>query len=129
MAVITCMWLKDRIIKKTIMMKLCLSCNHGKNSSAVFLLLSAVDISKITASEMKFLRRISGKTKRDLIRNQKIREDLQQPRIEKRLAQRQLWWFGHLSRMDEESKPRQFFEARPDGRRPRKDPGLHTRNA
>ena len=83
MAVITCMWLKDRIIKKTIMMKLCLSCNHGINSSAVFLLLSAVDISKITASEMKFLRRISGKTKRDLIRNQKIREDLQQPPIER----------------------------------------------
>ena len=79
------------------------------------------DISKVTASEMKCLRRISGKTKRDLIRNQKIREDLQQPPIEKRLAQRQLRWFGHLSRMNEDRKPRQFFEE--------EDPGLHTRNA
>ena len=66
-------------------------------------------ISKITASEMKCLPQISGKTKRDLIRNQKIREDLQQPPIVKRLAQRQLRWFGHLSRINEDSKPRQFF--------------------
>ena len=57
---------------------------------------------------MKCLRRISGKTKRDLIRNQKSREDLQQPPIEKRLAQRQLRWFGHLSRMNEDRKPRVF---------------------
>ena len=33
-------------------------------------------------------------------------------------------WFGHLSRMNEDRKPRQFFEARPDG-----GPGLHTSNA
>ena len=71
---------------------------------------------------MKCLRRISGKTKRDLIRNQTIREDLQQPPIEKRLAQTQLRWFGHLSRMNEDRKPRQFFEARADGRRPRGRP-------
>ena len=44
------------------------------------------DISKITASEMKCLRRISGKTKRNLIRNQKIREDLQRPPIEKKIS-------------------------------------------
>ena len=67
------------------------------------------DISKITASEIKCLRPISGKTKRDLIRNKKNREDLQQPPIEKRLAQRQLRWFGHLSRMNEDRKPRKFF--------------------
>jgi hypothetical protein len=67
------------------------------------------DICKITASEMKCLRRISHKTKRDLIRNQNIRDDLQQPPIEKRLAQRQLRWFGYLSRMNEVRKPRQFF--------------------
>ena len=35
------------------------------------------------------------------------------------LAQRQLRWFRHLSRMNEDRKPRQFFEARPDGGRPR----------
>ena len=68
---------------------------------------------------MTCLQRISGKTKRDLIRNKKNREDLQQPPIEKRLAQRQLRWFGHLFRMNEDRKPRQFFEARPDGGRPR----------
>ena len=39
----------------------------------------------------------NGKTKRDLVRNQKIREDLQQPPIERRLAQRQLRRFGYLS--------------------------------
>ena len=54
-----------------------------------------------------------------MIRNQEIREDLQQPPIEKRLAQRQLRW---LSRMVEDRKPRQFFEARPDGGRPRGRP-------
>ena len=35
------------------------------------------------------------------------------------LAQRQLRWFRHLTRMNEDRKPRQFFEARPDGGRPK----------
>ena len=79
------------------------------------------DLSKISASELKCLRRISGKTKRDLIKNQKIREDLQQPPIEKRLAQRQLrWFFLHL--INEDRNPRQVFEERPDGGRPRGRP-------
>jgi hypothetical protein len=60
---------------------------------------------------MKCLRRIARKTRRDSIRNEGIREDLGQEGIENRLV-----------RMGEERKPKQFLEARPEGRRPRGRP-------
>jgi hypothetical protein len=57
---------------------------------------------------------------RDCIHNERIREDLGKEGIENRLVKRQLKWYGHMVRMGEERKPKQFLEARPEGRRPRK---------
>ena len=48
----------------------------------------------------------------------KKREDLQLPPISKRIEDRQLRWFGHVTRTEEHQKPRQFVEARPQGKRP-----------
>jgi hypothetical protein len=70
----------------------------------------------------KCFRRIARETRRDLIRNERIREDLGQEGIENRLVKRQLKWYGHVVRMGEERKPKQFLEARPEGRRPRGRP-------
>jgi hypothetical protein len=78
------------------------------------------EISRIKAAEMKCVRRIAGKTRRDRIRNERIREDLGQEGIENKLIKRQLKWYGHVVRMGEDRKPKQFCEARPEGGRPRK---------
>jgi hypothetical protein len=80
------------------------------------------EISTINAAEMKYFRWIAGKTRRDRIRNERIRGDLGQEGIENRLVKRQLKRYGHVVRMGEERKPKQFLEARPGGRRPRGRP-------
>jgi hypothetical protein len=76
------------------------------------------EVSKITAAEMKCLRRIAGKTRRDRVRNDRIREDLQQKAVKEKMGQKQLKWFGHVTRMPDHRKPKQFHEAKPEGRRP-----------
>ena len=81
-------------------------------------------ISSITAIEMKCYRRIAGKTKRDMIRNERIREGLKQESIGGKLRKRQMKWFGHVLRMDEERKPRQMMEVRTEGRRGRGRPRM-----
>jgi hypothetical protein len=80
------------------------------------------EISRINSAEMKCFQRIAGKTRRDSIRNEGIREDLEQEGIENRLVKRQLKWYWHVVRMGEERKPKQFLEAKPEGRRPRGRP-------
>jgi hypothetical protein len=77
------------------------------------------EISRINSTEMKCFRRIAGKTRRDRVHNERIREDLGQEGIENRLVKRQLKWYRHMVRMGEERKPKQFLEARTRGR-PRK---------
>jgi hypothetical protein len=68
---------------------------------------------RINAAEMKCFRRISRKPRGDRIRNEGI---------ENRLVKRQLKLHGHVVRMEEERKPKQFLKARPEGRRPRGRP-------
>jgi hypothetical protein len=85
-------------------------------------LLEVKKISRISAVEMKCFRRIAGKTIRDRIHNERIREDLGQEGIENRPIKRQLKWYGHVVRMEEDRKPKQFCEARPEGGRPRGRP-------
>jgi hypothetical protein len=80
------------------------------------------EISRINAAKMKCVRRIAGETRRDSIRNERIREDLRQEGIENRLVKRQLKWYGHVVRVGEERKPKQILEARREGRRPRGRP-------
>jgi hypothetical protein len=50
------------------------------------------EISGINSDEMKCFRRIARKTRRDRIRNERIREDLEQEGIENILVKRQLKW-------------------------------------
>ena len=68
---------------------------------------------------MRVLRRTIGKTKRDKIRNEKILQDLDQKPISWKIEQNQLRWYGHVNRMDETRKPKQYMQARPEGRKQR----------
>ena len=74
--------------------------------------------SKITAVEMKFLRGVKNITKRDRIRNTSIREELKQPELFQNIEKKQLQWYGHVTRMEENRIPKRVHEARPFGNRP-----------
>lgn len=80
--------------------------------------------SRITAAEMRFLRRAVGKTRRDRIRNEQIRELFEVTELRKTIETRQLKWFGHVCRMEDEREPRKVLEARPTGKRPRGRPRI-----
>jgi hypothetical protein len=57
--------------------------------------------SAIQACEMRFLRRIEGKTRRDRIRNKIIRETVGVQPIQEYIERTQLRWYGHVNRMDD----------------------------
>lgn len=80
--------------------------------------------SRVTAAEMKFLRRIAGKTRRDCIRNERIREDLDVAPVMEVLETRQLKWFGHVIRMEDHRDPLKTMEYVPEGGRPRGRPRI-----
>ena len=51
---------------------------------------------KINAAEMKYLRKIAGKTKMDRERNESIRRTVQQEEITEKIEKKQLSWYGHI---------------------------------
>lgn len=80
--------------------------------------------SKIQAVEMKYLRRTRGVTKKDKIRNTKIRDDLELESTLEFIEKRQLSWWGHLHRMDQRRPVKRIWEAKSQTRRRRGRPRL-----
>jgi hypothetical protein len=70
---------------------------------------------RMQTSEMKYLRKVVGKTRRDQIRNKK--NQLKQESVEIVMENRTLRWYGHAVRMEYERKPKLLLEARPEGGR------------
>ncbi|XP_044757812.1 uncharacterized protein LOC123315966 [Coccinella septempunctata] len=68
--------------------------------------------SRLQAMEMKYLRRVMGVTRRDRIRNELVREDLQVESLEEFIERRQLEWWGHLNRMEEDTMTRRIWDAK-----------------
>ena len=63
--------------------------------------------SQVQASEMRFLRRIEGVTLLNKVRSSEIRKSLNIEPLLLRTERSQLRWFGHVSRMPEETLPKQ----------------------
>ena len=76
------------------------------------------DRSRIQAAEMKPLRTILGKTRRDRIRNEKIRDIPKVALIQNKIDAAQLRWLGHLERMEEDRIAKRRWPWTPGGRRP-----------
>ena len=60
---------------------------------------------QITTAEMKFLRRVANKTKRDHERNNKIRDDQKIKPLIEDIHKKQLKWYGHMKRMNKDRIP------------------------
>ena len=84
--------------------------------------LDSGDKSRLQAAEMKFLRRTVGKTKRDKIRNTRIREQLKAESIEHKIERNQLRWFGHVNRMTNDRIAKRVFECKQQNKMPRGRP-------
>ncbi len=87
---------------------------HGSESWV----LTAADRSRIQAAEMRPIRAMVGKTRRDRVRNIEVREEVGVCPILNRIDVAHLRWLGHIERMNEERVARGCWEWRPDGRRP-----------
>ncbi|KAJ7993845.1 hypothetical protein DPEC_G00258930 [Dallia pectoralis] len=75
---------------------------------------------------MGFLRKVAGLSLRDRVRSSVIREELGVEPLLLCVERSQLRWFGHLVRMPPGRLPREVFQARPAGRRPRGRPRTST---
>ena len=82
------------------------------------------DESRVQAAEMKFLRSMVQKTRRDRVRNEDIRKELGIQKLNDKLEQNRLRWFGHVKRMNEVRLPRQAMERGMSGKRGRGRPRM-----
>ncbi|KAI5725714.1 hypothetical protein M8J77_019224 [Diaphorina citri] len=80
--------------------------------------------SRIQAAEMKFLRSILGKTRRDRIRNDEIRRTIGVEKLQERIEHQRLRSFGHMKRMENNRLPKKFYEYQPEGKRPKGRPRM-----
>ena len=77
----------------------------------------------LEATEMDFWRRSAGRSKRDRVRNEEIREIMNVTHtIVDDISVNQLKWYGHVQRMNEERLPKQVLNWAPHGRRKRGRP-------
>lgn len=77
---------------------------------------------KIQAAEMKYLRRVKGITLKDRIRSTQIREELKVKPMMEFIEQKQLSWWGHIQRMEEERPAKRIYETRIQNKRKRGRP-------
>ncbi|KAK3536643.1 hypothetical protein QTP86_015444, partial [Hemibagrus guttatus] len=84
--------------------------------------------SRIQAAEMSFLRRVAGRSLRDMVRSSVTREELGVEPLLLRIERGQLRWLGHLFRMPPGRLPGEVFRACPTGKRPRGRPRTRWRD-
>jgi hypothetical protein len=84
--------------------------------------LSSKHNSQLHTTEMRYLRKIEGKTKRDMIRNQTVRMGLGIIPLKEIIELAQLRWFGHVVRIGDLRYTKMAWQARIQGKRPKGRP-------
>ena len=79
-------------------------------------------VKKLEVTEMKMERGACGRTLRDHVRNDNIRERLEVENITERCRKARLRWFENVKRRDQEYTGRKILETVPPGRRRRGRP-------
>ena len=75
----------------------------------------------MNTTEMKMLRWMQGKTRKDHIINVTIREKAHIKPINTFLMKKRLTWFGHVQRRDDDNVAKSVLNTRIDGSRPKQD--------
>lgn len=73
-------------------------------------------MSRIMATEMKYLWRVAGKTRRDCVRNERIIEEWNITTFKNNFEKWQLKWFGHVCKMKEDQESRSIMESQSTGK-------------
>ena len=73
------------------------------------------DERRLKTTEMRMLRMICGKTLKDKMNNENIREITDVLRLEVFLREKRLRWLGHVERMDEERVQQRHYLLEVDG--------------
>ena len=61
------------------------------------------DENRLHEAEMRMLRRIRGKTRKDHVRNQRIQEDAKVCQMSTFLREKRLHWYGNVRRREEDN--------------------------
>lgn len=72
---------------------------------------------KLRAAEMRYMRKIAGKTRWDKCHNIEILDSLKQKPITVKIEEKQLKWYGHVQRMEPDSLTRRVVESKRIGGR------------
>ena len=83
---------------------------------------------KMEVAEMRMLRWMSGVTRKDRIKNERIRGTVEVTSVSKKVQEARLRWFGHVVRGEEDSCERRTMEMEADGRRRRGRPRMRWRD-
>ena len=78
--------------------------------------------SQLQATEMRYLRKNEGKTKKERTRNQTISMEFGIVPLKKMIELAQCRWFGYVVRMGDERYPKMAWQATVQGKRPKGRP-------
>ena len=84
--------------------------------------LTKKQVEEMEVEEMKMLRFVMGVTKKDKIRNEYIRSTVKVERLEMKMREGRLRWYGHVMRRDQEYVGRKMIEMELPGKRKRGRP-------